>query len=197
MEEIKKSSVWDLIGKSYCGVTIDDTPELRWWLDLAERGTNGLCFEKQLIFLTSVIGSELRNAKSLSHDPQISELQQKMYHDLVWKSSDFPNLSNALKMKAACCRYYHTLFYVLAAHLKLGRAVVLYGKMIPGMNFGYTWVVVEDPTGKDVIIDIYEQTARFDEDYYEDSSGKYHNGFPFAGYTNKNDNFQFILFEEV
>ena len=100
------------------------------------------------------------------------------------------------EMEAACCRFYHTLFFLMATHIKLGQACTLFGKMLPGKDFGYTWCVVKNLNSKNIIVDIYEETAKFPDDHYKDSSGKYQGGNPFVGYTNKDDGFRFRFLDD-
>lgn len=181
MKEIN-SPVKDLIGKKVLGVVIDDSPELREWLHEAEQATPDATFQQKLYYLTRLV-KRLKNANSLSHDPELSEEERQKFYEFVWKPSLHPNLSEALQIDAACCRYYHVLFFVLAAHIQLGRSAFIYGKLLPNQNFGYTWVKLEDTCGIKSNIDLYEETILYSEDHYEDPSGKYRNGKPFIGYS--------------
>jgi hypothetical protein len=194
MEEIT-GPVKELLGKKILGVIIDDSPELREWLLIAKlterRYGPPYAFGLQLRYLTNLV-KRLRNAKSLSHDPALSQEEQQKFNDFVWKPSEHPNLSEALQINAACCRYYHVLFFVLASHTRLGRAATVYGKILPGQNFGYTWVIVKNDDGKITIVDLYEETICDPGDRYEDPSGKYQNGKAFIGYDTV---FQFLTFD--
>lgn len=188
----------ELINRNLLGVTIDDSEMLRDIIDIVESRIKlidkieneffSACIEN----IKNVIKDFMRNAVNLFNDSKLTEEERSMYRDLVWESSKYPNLSDSLKMRAGCCRYYHVLFYILAAQVHLGRAAVLNGKMIPGENFGYTWVIVENLDGEDIIVDIFEETV--DPKYgYKDPSGKYENGGGVAVYENKESGFRFLF----
>ncbi|TAN33038.1 hypothetical protein EPN28_03490 [Patescibacteria group bacterium] len=126
---------------------------------------------------TLVLAALPHNAVVLANDTKLDEDARQTYHRFVFSPSpEQAKLSFALSHAIACCRYYHAYLFVLL--MEAGLQARACGKMLPGLGFGYTWVVVAGEGGEEVVVDLFAETlakAGRSELGYRDPSGKYQN----------------------
>lgn len=163
------------IGATVFGVTIDDCPALRYLCQQAREWRSMSNLDDRIAAAKEqVLAALSRNAVALAQESSINSAEREYYHAFVYKPTDAQKqLSYALIRRVACCRYYHSLLFILLK--ECGIIATACGK-IPPNGTGYTWVLAFDNRGGPVIIDLFRESlvrAGLTELDYEDPTGKY------------------------
>lgn len=166
----------DWLGASIYGVTIDDCPALQDLCRKAREWRSMLDLDDRVAAAKEQVLEALpRNAVVLAKAKGVNPDAQEYYRLFVYRpTAEQKNLSYALIRRQACCRYYHSLLFILLK--ECGVIATACGKFpIPG-SVGYTWILAYDNSGGPIIIDLFHESLTrtgITEMDYADPTGKY------------------------
>lgn len=165
----------DWLNANIYSVVIDDCPTLQYLCERARELSSLSNLDDRIAAMKELALVALpRNAVALRHDMDIEPRERDYYRAFVYKPTDAQKrLSYALVRGIACCRYYHSLLFILLK--ECGVVATAYGKFLPS-GLGYTWVKAMDNHGGPVIIDLFSESltrAGIIELDYADPTGKY------------------------
>lgn len=173
-EEYKVSRNW--LGATIYGVTIDECSLLQSYCERARELRSLSNLDDRIAAMKELALEALpKNAIALQHDPIIDARERNFYRAFVYQpTEEQQRLSYALTRGLACCRYYHSLLFILLK--ECGVVATACGKVpIPG-SVGYTWILAYDNSGGPAIIDIFRESLTrtgLTEMDYADPTGKY------------------------